>query len=60
MARRTVTDQTLPDGVYPYAIGPGDDEQPERYYAKLANGATSAVSPPRARLALQEGQGLRA
>ena len=40
MAGRTVTDQTLPDGVYPYAIGSGDDEQPERYYAKLANGAT--------------------
>ena len=40
MARRTVTDQTLPDGVYPYAIGPGDDEQQQRYYAKLANGAT--------------------
>jgi hypothetical protein len=40
MARRTVTDQALPDGVYPYAIGSGDDKQQERYYAKLANGAT--------------------
>ena len=40
MARRTVTDQTLPDGVYPYAIGSGGDEQQQRYYAKLANGAT--------------------
>ena len=30
MARRTVTDHTMPDGVYPYAIGPVDDQQ-QRY-----------------------------
>ena len=49
MARRTVTDHTLPDGVYPYAIGPGDDKQKQRYYAKLATAPPSAASPPRAR-----------
>jgi site-specific recombinase XerD len=36
MARRTVTDQALPDGVYPYTLGSGE----QRYYAKLASGAT--------------------
>jgi hypothetical protein len=40
MARRTVTDQALPDGVYPYVIGSGDNKQQDRYYAKLADGAT--------------------
>jgi hypothetical protein len=40
MARRTVTDHALPDGIYPYAIGSSDDKQQQRYYAKLANGAT--------------------
>jgi integrase len=39
MARRTVTDEALPDGVYPYTIGSGDNQQ-QRYYAKLASGAT--------------------
>ena len=39
MAQRTVTDQALPDGVYPYTVGSGDDQQ-RRYYCKLASGAT--------------------
>lgn len=39
MALRTATDQALPDGVYPYTIGFGDKRQ-QRYYAKLASGAT--------------------
>jgi hypothetical protein len=39
MPNRTVTDQALPDGVYPYAVGSGNEQQ-QRYYAKLANGAT--------------------
>jgi hypothetical protein len=34
-----VTDQALPDGVYPYTIGSGGHQQ-RRYYAKLASGAT--------------------
>jgi hypothetical protein len=60
MARRTVTDQALPDGVYPYAIGSGDDKQQQRYYAKLANGATKRGFTTARGVALQEGQGLRA
>ncbi len=36
MARRTVTDQALPEGVYPYTLGSGE----QRYYPKLASGAT--------------------
>ena len=36
MAQRRVTDQALPDGVYPYTISSGQ----ARYYAKLASGAT--------------------
>ena len=39
MAQRTVTDQALPEGVYPYTIGSGADRQ-RRYYCKLASGAT--------------------
>jgi len=39
VARQRVTDQALPDGVYPYTIGSGDKQQ-QRYYAKLASGAT--------------------
>jgi integrase len=36
MAQRRVTDQALPDGVYPYTVASGQ----ARYYAKLASGAT--------------------